>query len=476
MVTVVVDILILYDSVRGPDKRLQSDGTAAEGTVVFPGASNSGFDFGSETYYNATSNNYIAWTWKAGGDKNTFNVDDVGYANASDVNMSVGALNNASYNTSENWLTTGTITGTPYNASYTFSPLFDGNLTGLGPQSNSTTTQYVYTFGSALSATADSIIFYSTSDAANVPGGSGAFYINGTQVTTSNCTKLNTSSPYKYRMDGLTTLSSIGSQQRANMTGIEVNGKLLIDSNAHTPPNLPSTAATGCSVGTKQGFSIIKYTGPNNTDNHTVPHGLSQEPNFIITKNLDTTYNWDIYHSSLADDKYLIFTNAEPRNQGFNGRPTSTVFNTEHDYSTNENQEYIAYCWHNVPGLQKFGNYLSEGGNDANYVHLGFRPAILWIKSANHVADTTSWCIFTDEIDKTNPFHNPLYANHNAAEGKRGNNVNHGTFDIDLLSDGFKIRTNVGEINEGGSGNYYIYCAWAKEPLFNLYGGQSNAR
>ena len=28
-----------------------------------------------------------------GGSKNTFNVDDVGYANASDVNMSVGALN-----------------------------------------------------------------------------------------------------------------------------------------------------------------------------------------------------------------------------------------------------------------------------------------------------------------------------------------------------------------------------------------------
>ena len=24
--------------------------------------------------------NYIAWAWKAGGNKNTFNVDDVGYA------------------------------------------------------------------------------------------------------------------------------------------------------------------------------------------------------------------------------------------------------------------------------------------------------------------------------------------------------------------------------------------------------------
>ena len=100
------------------------------------------------------------------------------------------------------------------------------------------------------------------------------------------------------------------------------------------------TTVTGASVGTKQGFSIIKYTGPNDTSNHEVPHGLSQAPDFIITKNLDDTYNWDIYHSSLADDAYLIFTNAATRAQGFNGRPTSTVFKTEHDYSTDENDDY----------------------------------------------------------------------------------------------------------------------------------------
>ena len=124
------------------------------------------------------------------------------------------------------------------------------------------------------------------------------------------------------------------------------------------------TTVTGASVGTKQGFSIIKYTGPNDTSNHEVPHGLSQAPDFIITKNLDDTYNWDIYHSSLADDAYLIFTNAATRAQGFNGRPTSTVFKTEHDYSTDENDDYIAYCWHDVPGLQKFGTYEANGSTD----------------------------------------------------------------------------------------------------------------
>ena len=35
-----------------------------------------------------------------------------------------------------------------------------------------------------------------------------------------------------------------------------------------------------------------------------------------------------------------------------------------------------------------------------------------------------------------------------------------GTFDVDLVSNGFKLLTNVGEVNEGSSGtDRYVYCA-----------------
>ena len=44
---------------------------------------------------------FVLGPGKAGGNKNTFNVDDVGYANASDVNMNAGAFN--SYNTDQTW-------------------------------------------------------------------------------------------------------------------------------------------------------------------------------------------------------------------------------------------------------------------------------------------------------------------------------------------------------------------------------------
>ena len=142
----------------------------------------------------------------------------------------------------------------------------------------------------------------------------------------------------------------------------------------------------------------------------------------------------------------------------------------------NASDTYIAYLWHDVPGLQKFGAYNSNGSTDGNFVELGFRPAILWIKSAVHQADTTSWCIFTDKTYPNNPFQKPLYANKSIQEGYRGNASNVGTFDIDLLSNGFKLRTLVGEVNEGGANDTYVYCAWAEAPTVNLYGGGANAR
>jgi hypothetical protein len=484
----------LSDSLRGTaDKRykLYSNSTNAQDTAPIYGQADSfvsnGWIAGGGTDgsnplsdSNQTGTNYVCWSWKAGGNKNTFNIDDVGYANASDVNMSVGALNSATYNTSENWLTTGTITGTPHSAPYTFSPLFDGDLTGLGPQSNSTSTQYVYTFGSALSATADSIIFYSTSDAANVPAGSGAFYINGTQVTTSNCTKLNTSSPYKYRMDGLTTLSSIGTQQRGNMTGIEVNGKLLIDSNAHTPPNLPSIAPTGCSAGTKQGFSIIKYAGTDTGSSQTIPHGLNEPPVFWMFKNLSQAADWIVYTTAIdGGSDYLKLNGTDAANPGvspWSTAPTNSVITvgTNNVDTCNDGDNYVMYAWHDVPGLQKFGSFEGNGNNDGPFVELGFEPAVILTKNIDNYGTNYDWCIYDNTRSTFNPNDKFLCPNLNKQENVRGDGNTDNARYVDFLSNGFKIRNNSSPVNLNA--HTIIYAAWAAAPAVNLYGGRSNAR
>ena len=55
----------------------------------------------SQNYVNLDADGYVAWCWRAGGDKGTFNVDDVSYASASDINMSASSLNSSFYNTSK---------------------------------------------------------------------------------------------------------------------------------------------------------------------------------------------------------------------------------------------------------------------------------------------------------------------------------------------------------------------------------------
>ena len=43
---------------------------------------------------------------------------------------------------------------------------------------------------------------------------------------------------------------------------------------------------TGTSIGTKQGFSIIKYTGTDTGSSQTIPHGLNEPPVFWMFKNI----------------------------------------------------------------------------------------------------------------------------------------------------------------------------------------------
>jgi len=217
------------------------------------------------------------------------------------------------------------------------------------------------------------------------------------------------------------------------------------------------TTINGASIGTTNGFSIIKYIGVNDTSNHQVAHGLSKTPDFIITKNLDNSFNWDIYHK--YSPNYLIFTNLAPRADGFNGPPSSSVINLQYNYSTLANHNYIAYCWHDVEGLQKFGFY--SGNNDSNgaFVELGFRPSIVWAKRVSGGAG--DWII---KDSSRYPFNNSsdgqtLVANVSNSEDGYYTATQ---VAIDLVSNGFKIRHAGGPLNDASSS--YIYCAWAETP------------
>ena len=101
---------VLTDSVRGVNKKLASNTTASEVSPSVHGAVGS-FDSNGFTTIAGSSTSlevnhsgvgYVAWCWKAGGNSNTYNVDDTGYSTASDAGLSSAngtTLNGASVNT-----------------------------------------------------------------------------------------------------------------------------------------------------------------------------------------------------------------------------------------------------------------------------------------------------------------------------------------------------------------------------------------
>ena len=88
----------ISDSVRGSTKVLYPDSTSSQvtddsdkGVISYD---TSGFTVGepqNSSSHNINGESLVAWTWKAGGNSNTFNIDGVGYATAAAAGLDGGA-------------------------------------------------------------------------------------------------------------------------------------------------------------------------------------------------------------------------------------------------------------------------------------------------------------------------------------------------------------------------------------------------
>ena len=229
-------------------------------------------------------------------------------------------------------------------------------------------------------------------------------------------------------------------------------------------------ALTGCSVGTKQGFSILKYAGSGS--NGTLAHGLSQAPDFFFGRDLEDTggtRDWIIYHKDVGNTGRLKFTDASTSTSSTffqDTSPTNSLITVGTSNDINSTNDHILYCFHNVPGLQKFGTYEGNNDSDGPFVELGFNPAIIWTKGVDSASH--GWEVHWNSGPslRVNPQSERLMLNETAAKAT----TNH----VDFLSNGFKIRNTFSGMNS--TSDTYIYCAWADVPSFNLYGAQSNAR
>ena len=228
--------------------------------------------------------------------------------------------------------------------------------------------------------------------------------------------------------------------------------------------NSDGSITSTVSANTTSGFSIVKWSGNGSTA--TIGHGLGAVPKVIISKFYSGSDNWYTYHHSIGNTKYLLLeaTDVEATSSGAwnNTTPTSSVFTKA--AGTNVSGTYIAYCFAEKKGFSKFGKYIANGNADGAFVYTGFKPGFVLIKSA-----TTAmyWHIF----DKTRVGFN---ANNSRLNPNATDQETTTAGAIDILSNGFKIRTNQQQF--GTDGATYIYMAFAEAPLVGTNNIPATAR
>lgn len=206
------------------------------------------------------------------------------------------------------------------------------------------------------------------------------------------------------------------------------------------------------------GFDIVSYTG--NATARTISHSLGAVPQVMMVKNLADSDNWCVYHASMASDPQTDFlslntnSNITDDNTVWNDTaPTSSVFTVGTSSLTNGNTEaMIAYLFTEVAGFSRFGKFIGNGNNNGPFVHTGHSPSFIIIKELA----SDDWVIYDTKRNPRNVSQSTLRVDTSAVE------FTGATRAIDILSNGFKLRTSNATINSSGS---FIFMSWADAPF-----------
>ena len=206
-------------------------------------------------------------------------------------------------------------------------------------------------------------------------------------------------------------------------------------------------------------FSIVTYTGTES--NATIGHGLSSAPQCVLVKCRDFDRNWaGLFVNGPGNGTSMILnsTSYDTSSGYWNGDPTSTVFGIGSGTETNKSGKlFVAYCFANTEGYIKSGTYVGNGDDNGTFVYTGFRPAMMIIREYG-AAD--NWLLYDDKrmgFNNDTAGNSNLYPDTNVAEGLEASRA------IDILSNGFKLRTSNATGN--ASGGTYIYLAMAENPF-----------
>ena len=217
-----------------------------------------------------------------------------------------------------------------------------------------------------------------------------------------------------------------------------------------------SINTTATSANTTAGFSISTFTGTGS--GATVGHGLGAKPSVVLVKCFGTaSTHWIIndWSGDYSNKLKLNENEAASSSSGFVTAASSTTFTLGTDTDVNgSSRTYVAYCFAEIPGYSKISSYTGNNNADGPFVFTDFAPAyVLW---KNRTTAGNHWIVADRARSPQNVSVERLFPDLTNAESTS-------TAMCDFLSNGFKIRSTMGEINT--SGDTIIYMAFAENPF-----------
>jgi len=261
-----------------------------------------------------------------------------------------------------------------------------------------------------------------------------------------------------YTSDGFTLTAGSSSINTVNENSSGIVGWAW-DAGTSTVSNTQGSITSQVRANPTAGFSVVTYTG--SSTNNTVGHGLGVTPALVIVKPRTTSDFWVVYHSAFNDlSKYLVLNSTaavgtSSNYWGTSGNWSSTTFGVYSGGGGNNNLTgvpTVAYCFSPVVGYSNGFSYTGNGSTDGVFVYLGMRPKLLLIKRT----DTTgNWYLWDTVRNTYNVVGEELYPNLSSAAAT--------ATDLDILSNGFKMRSTAADFN--ASGGTYVGFAWAESPF-----------
>ena len=268
---------------------------------------------------------------------------------------------------------------------------------------------------------------------------------------------------------GLTSFNSDGFSLGSD-GGINANSNTFVawtwDGGTSTVSNTDGSITSSVRANASAGFSIVNYTGTG--ANATIGHGLNAAPEFFFGRNRDDTsgsLDWVVYHKSIGNTGRLKLNTGGSTSTSStffqDTSPTSSVISIGTSNDINKaGDDYILHCFAPVAGYSSFGSYTGNGSTDGPFVYTGFRPRWVMVKMSTAGGN---WDIFDTSRDLDNVASQVLRADSSAAEFSTPT----GTYGIamDILSNGFKLRSGSATNDVNDAGETFIYAAFAEHSL-----------